>query len=323
MRKPIGFLTWVILLLFVSQIDAQVGLASYYADDFQGRKTASGEKYDKNALTAAHKEFPFGSYIRVTRLDNNKSVVVKVNDRGPYFEGYVVDLSRRAAQALGIIEIGVAKVKVEIEKNPPKEKPIVKNIETGTIPDAYEIPDKVKEKVAANESKPIEKVIYVDPKKGETKEVLVSKGIPEKKEIPAPKKKTVAKKATPKKVVKKETVAKVEKKQSTFKYLTDKNFETYDLYKIELKRPRKEGYGVQIGTFAKYQNVLKQIAILQGKSFDNILVSIEKQDKGNALYRVILGPFSNRDKATHYQKSAAKRYKLKGFVVDLSRLHYE
>lgn len=331
MRKLLYSVLLIFTFLSTVQLGAQVGLSSYYADDFQGRKTASGERYDKNALTAAHKEFPFGTFIRVTRLDNGKSVVVKVNDRGPYFEGYVVDLSRRAAKVLGIIDMGTAKVKVELEKNTSKkEKPIVRNIEIGNLPDDYdEIPNKVKEKIASNEVKETPKVIYVDPKKGEE---FTSKGAPikekvipaKKKEISKPKKAEIVVTATKKvkeKVKEEEKVAVKEK--STIAYLTDKNFKTYDLYKIELKRPIKDGYGVQIGTFANYENVLKQIAVLQGKSFDNILVSIEKNMDGKSLYKVILGPFSERKKATNYKKNAAKRYKIKGFVVDLSSIKYE
>ena len=328
MRKFIQHLS--IFILFSFNANAQVGLASYYADDFQGRETASGEKYDKNALTAAHKEFPFGSYIRVTRLDNGKSVVVKVNDRGPYFEGYVVDLSRRAAEAIDIIDIGVAKVKVELEKHPPKEKPVVRNIEIGNIPDEYDIPEKVKEKVASNETKPIEKVIYVDPKKDDSKDEFTSKGdeksaAKKAKEIVKKKKPIKEKivKSAPKKVEKLKTDAKAEDSSKSMPYLTNKNFQTYDLYKIELKRPKKMGYGVQIGTFALYENVLKQIAILQGKSFDNILVSIQKSSSGKTLYKVILGPFSERASAQHYKENAAKRYKIKGFVIDLSQIKFK
>jgi rare lipoprotein A len=90
------------------------GLASYYADKFHGRQTANGEIYDKDALTAAHKKLPFGTKLRVTNLKNNKSVIVKVNDRGPFVKGRVVDLSRRAAEKLDMIDDGVVKVRVEI-----------------------------------------------------------------------------------------------------------------------------------------------------------------------------------------------------------------
>lgn len=92
----------------------EYGKAGYYADSLHGRKTASGQKYDKYEFTCAHKTLAFGTKIRVTRMDNNKSVIVRVNDRGPFVEGYVVDVSRAAAEELSLIKIGVARVKVEI-----------------------------------------------------------------------------------------------------------------------------------------------------------------------------------------------------------------
>lgn len=94
-------------------VEEEYGKAGYYADSLQGRKTASGEKYDKNALTCAHKSLPFGTKVRVTRLDDKRSVVVRVNDRGPFTAGYVIDISRRAAEVIGLIADGVARVKVE------------------------------------------------------------------------------------------------------------------------------------------------------------------------------------------------------------------
>jgi rare lipoprotein A len=92
---------------------AATGLASWYGDAFHGRRTANGEIYDKNAVTAAHPTMPLPSYARVTNLRNNHSIIVRVNDRGPYHGGRVMDLSAKAAEALEYKHIGTAKVKVE------------------------------------------------------------------------------------------------------------------------------------------------------------------------------------------------------------------
>ncbi|HEX7685156.1 MAG TPA: septal ring lytic transglycosylase RlpA family protein [Trinickia sp.] len=91
----------------------QVGRASWYGRRFAGRKTASGERYDMYAMTAAHKTLPLASYVRVTNTTNNKSVVVKINDRGPYVRGRVIDLSYAAAKVLGLARAGTARVKIE------------------------------------------------------------------------------------------------------------------------------------------------------------------------------------------------------------------
>lgn len=92
----------------------QEGLASYYAHKFHGRQTASGEIYDENQMTAAHKTLAFGTTVRVTDVASGKNVVVRINDRGPFVEGRIIDLSYRAAGDLGMINAGVVKVRVEV-----------------------------------------------------------------------------------------------------------------------------------------------------------------------------------------------------------------
>lgn len=91
-----------------------IGLSSWYGEDFHGKKTANGEIFDMYALTAAHRTLPLGTLIRVTNLENNRSVVVKVNDRGPYVEGRILDLSYGAAKALGFENMGIAKVHIQV-----------------------------------------------------------------------------------------------------------------------------------------------------------------------------------------------------------------
>jgi len=92
------------------------GTANFYSDKFQGKKLASGERYDKNKLTAAHKTLAFGTKVKVTNLDNGKSVVVTINDRMKKSNSAVIDVTRKAAQELGFVKAGKAKVKLEVEK---------------------------------------------------------------------------------------------------------------------------------------------------------------------------------------------------------------
>lgn len=91
----------------------EVGLASWYGEDFHGKTTANGEVYDMNALTAAHKTLPMPSKVRVTNLDNGRSLILTVNDRGPFVAGRIIDLSRRSAQLLGFQRQGLATVRVQ------------------------------------------------------------------------------------------------------------------------------------------------------------------------------------------------------------------
>ncbi len=90
------------------------GVASYYADDFHGKLTSNGETFNMNDATAAHRTFPFGTKIRVTNLTNNKSVIVRVNDRGPFVEGRIIDLSLGAAKEIGLVQTGTARVRLEV-----------------------------------------------------------------------------------------------------------------------------------------------------------------------------------------------------------------
>jgi len=103
--------------LFVAHLlsaQVQEGVASFYADKFEGRTTANGEKYRHSKLTAAHKILPFGTIVKVTNTNNNQSVEVRINDRGPFVEGRVIDVSKSAAEKLGFIQQGLANVKIEV-----------------------------------------------------------------------------------------------------------------------------------------------------------------------------------------------------------------
>lgn len=98
--------------------DSLVGDATWYGDRYHGRTTASGEPFDMHDLTAAHRSLPFGTIVRVVRRDTRQSVVVRINDRGPFGRGRIIDLSRAAAEEIGMIRAGVVPVVVEILETP-------------------------------------------------------------------------------------------------------------------------------------------------------------------------------------------------------------
>jgi len=91
-----------------------VGMASWYGRRYHGRRTASGERFDMRAATAAHPTLPFGTRVRVTNLGNGRSVIVRINDRGPFTKRRIIDVSRAAAERLGFIRAGVARVRVQV-----------------------------------------------------------------------------------------------------------------------------------------------------------------------------------------------------------------
>lgn len=119
-RQAVLVLVLVMSLLFHGGIalaqSAEEGIANFYSDAFQGKKMASGEVYDKNKLTASHKKYPFGTKVKVTNLEDNKSVVVTVSDRMAQKNPAVIDVTRRAAEELGFVKLGKARVKVESEQ---------------------------------------------------------------------------------------------------------------------------------------------------------------------------------------------------------------
>jgi rare lipoprotein A len=99
-----------------SSFGPREGMASYYGKEFNGRKTASGERFSNSKFTAAHRELPFGTMVKVTNLANGKSVTVRVNDRGPFKKSRIIDLSYAAAKTIGIVGPGTGKVRIEVVK---------------------------------------------------------------------------------------------------------------------------------------------------------------------------------------------------------------
>lgn len=114
------FLVSALFLIICQQSFSQtseIGFASFYNDKFEGRITASGEVYSQSKMTAAHRTLPFKTQIRVTNLENKQSVIVTINDRGPFIKGRIIDLSKAAAMQLGFMDKGITKVSLEVLTN--------------------------------------------------------------------------------------------------------------------------------------------------------------------------------------------------------------
>jgi len=125
-------LTAVLLAAAGSLLPAEEGLASWYGGKFQGRRTASGEVFDTRRFTAAHKSLPFGTLVLVTSLENGRSTTVRINDRGPFVAGRVIDLTLAAAAAIGLAGKGVAPVRLEVL--PPGGRPGAGTAAAGALP---------------------------------------------------------------------------------------------------------------------------------------------------------------------------------------------
>ena len=117
---PLSFLVLFIQVLGCTSVrsvavgDTYIGTASYYGEGYEGRQTASGETFDKNELTAAHRFLPFGTLVNVTNLENERNVELRINDRGPFVRGRIIDVSERAAKLLGFINQGTVKVHIMV-----------------------------------------------------------------------------------------------------------------------------------------------------------------------------------------------------------------
>lgn len=132
MRRSTALMFALLLLLFPTASNAQnnlghteEGIASFYGSKFHGKKTSSGELFNMWAMTAAHKTIPHNARVRVTNLDNSKSVLVRINDHGPHVKGRIIDLSRAAAAKIGMIGKGTARVRLEVvalDDRPDREK---------------------------------------------------------------------------------------------------------------------------------------------------------------------------------------------------------
>ena len=311
-----------LLVLFLSMgfatlLTAQeVGLASYYSDKYQGRKTSSGENYNRSELTAAHKSLPFGTMIRVTRLDNNESVVVRVNDRMPDIKGRVIDLSGRAADLLDMTDEGVVRVKLQAvdrrsegttptrprEQNvvvaPPRTTPVPTTTPTNSSTTTVTTPT----------PKPNEEVTVTIERETDPVPPRTTPATPPR-TAPAPRPQPTAPAPTT------STTATT----TTTRAPIAKTYVPTGLYAITLRNPGNAGYGVQVASMSTYDNALKQVAELQAKYFDNVLISIQAGTApGERTFKIILGPFETQASATRYKKDLKKK-KIDGFVVPLSK----
>jgi len=277
--------------LYAQQI--QEGVASVFDDSFQGKETRYGVKYDKRELTCAHNTHPFGSQLRVTHLENKRSVVVRVIDEGPFIKGRIIELSRIAGDRLGMSGSQEAMVRVELLKRPDsgattssaatqqtaatpqKETPATtpKSMENSTPTPVNTQPAAERQPTASVETVPDFSARSIAPA--------------------APKAKLVG-----------------------------KDYTKHGLYQVQLRKPAQQGWGVQVMSISNSDYVFQELANLQAKSFDNILVSVEKDELGKTLYKFILGPFDTEEKARSYGASLKNRYKMAGFVVNLARGNY-
>ena len=300
MRQPI-FVLYSICVLFSSVLFLasfsfnafeEYGKAGYYSDALQGRKTASGVKYNKKAFTCAHKTLPYGTKLRVTRLDNKLAVIVSVNDRGPYKDGFVIDLSRAAAEEINLIKSGIANVKIEV------------------IP------------TESSNAKAIEPVTYssIAPRNLNNSNTTTRLLIPQSSATSRP---ITYSTQDPRPV----TIESInENKPGVATAKTAKNVKqvssgSSDLFKVQMKKTAKTGVGIQVSTLFAAENVLPEVTKLEKTYPGKVMVSVVHEEAtSQATYRIILGPYADRKSAEKQQKLLLKKAFPKCFIVVLNEL---
>lgn len=217
LKKLIFTFFLFILSLGVSFAQIQKGTASFYADKFEGKQTASGEKYKHKKLTAAHKFLPFGTIVKVTNLENKESVEVRINDRGPFVEDRIIDLSRSAAEKLKFTSQGLVEVQIEV-------------IDAGDG--------------RTNSNRPVQ---------------------------------------------------------------TDQNIDNESYFQMKVKRKEPSGFGVQVGSFKGFDNMLKLSENIEKSYRAKLFVEVKELNDAK-VYALILGDYNNRRRADKLKAKMADRF---------------
>ncbi len=341
MRSISIICTLLVALLFTgfSVMTEEYGLAASYDDSFQGSETASKEKYDKNKLTGAHKTLPFGTLVKVTRLDTKQSVKVRINDRGPYLSNRIIEVSRKAAKQIGLEAGKVTRVKIEEvgtarasdpepKKTPPvvtktsepkQPTPVAETSIENPAPDNFDNSVALAERAAAEKKAREKAEIRISLEEKKAKDKAKKEAALEK----AKKEKAAAEKAAAEKAAKAAAPAPTSLDMGVpASRVRGRDFAKYDLYKVQILRPERTGYGVQVASLTDYANVMRQVAELQEKWFNNILISVEEGSNKQPVYKIMLGPFPDRTTAKSYEKQLKRKKKIDGFIVDLSGVKY-
>ena len=264
---------------------AETGLASVYSSAFQGSKTANGEIYNNDDLTAAHRSLPFGSLVRITRVDDGRSVIVRINDRGPFVNDHITDLSRGAAIKLGIKnESDVVAVQVELLRN-NNDAHFISN---STLEPAIGS-EEVYSKTAVSST--VKHTSNSAKRKTEKniKTVVTSKSVP--------------------------TSYNITQKKSNNK--TASANLNVGLYKSESKINLKGKFAIQVASIANQENVEKTVNNFRKQNCSNVFVQIVADKTDKPLYKILLGTFSSQKSAEIFMKNNKCCRIMKAFVVGL------
>ena len=263
------------------------GNAVYYADYLHGRKTASGELYNKNELTASHKSLEYGTILKVTRLDNSKTVNVRVNDRGPFGEGLIVDLSRAAAAKIGLLRDGKTRVSIQVigfsDQNPSNNTGSTYNAQR-SAPSAYNTYNqRISGVNSASKNRALNNVSKVFTEKNNYNYSKFDQPYYEKNEV-----------ATPKDYGKEVLTAR-----------GGNNLNSNTL---------TGGFIIQLASFTDFSNANRQVDALKRNGLSNVFI-LTKSIKGKTYNKVVVGPYNTRSAADGALTNLKSRYAVSGYVA--------
>lgn len=297
------FFFFVSIWLGMNALQAQApstGLATYYADKYHGRPTASGEPYDKFKYTAAHRTFPFGTLVKVTRQDNGVSVVVRINDRGPFTQGRIIDVSRVAAESLNLINSGETQVRIEV----------VSGVNAGPAGGAAQQPAPTpgfpQPTTSPTSSSP---TTNYDPDNRDLSSLPLRNfgGVPAGQPEAAPRPGTSAPGTTP-----------ANNAAASHPVVADAERYTPAFFQFVAFKRDVSGYGIQVGAYFSFYRLMEAMDQLSEKGIQNTILHSAMKD-GQPVFRILVGPFDSQEDA----KATLRTLKTKGvegLVVSLQDL---
>lgn len=295
--KTIPMQRFIFLILGLGMVlpmlsQTEEGLGTYYADKYHGRSTASGEPYNKFNFTAAHRTLPFGTWVQVTNLTNNRSVRVRINDRGPFTKGRIIDLSRVAAEQIDMIRSGEVRVQMQVISgagtNPVASgggfSPAVSPRSRKSNVDLSKLP------VVDINGNPLN--TNADPVySNET--VYDGSGM-------------------------NDVISEIEEPVAYTPGMAESSKYTPSLFRMLAFREEAIGYGVQVGAYFNFYKLLDGLDRLSAKGFQNTVVQ-NGMKNNEPVFRIIVGPFATKPEADSMRRKLANS-KMKGITVDLANL---
>lgn len=288
----------------------QVGYAVFYADYFEGNATALGEIYRHNLMTAAHPKLPLGTIVKITRLDNGLSTTVRINDRGAFCEGCIIDLSRAAAQQIDLIRVGRSRVSLTVlgfsDNNPPPPTNF-SSTQTGQQQILARTPVRTYNEITANpydynaaQSGPV--TYNKSGYNGYNGEIPVVRTYP------------------------------TQAQPSNYDYNRNTQAPTQQARggsvaapqqpqqgnsQVAILSERVRGYAVQFGSYGQLPNAERHVLNLQSKGFNNLYVLPQKRGDGSTINRVVAAPFESIIQAQKYLDELKYYHQMEGLVISI------